>query len=394
MSQTETHSGLAGLYLYLAISGLVNLATWTLLLLPNFLQQNGWSGESIGWAMGTYFSVNLVSQIVAGEVADRRGSVKVALGGVAVGLVAGILYVLAGWWTWLIIPARMFHGAGAGLISSGALIQLTQSVPLERKGQVIGYFGLPGFVMIGIGPLLAEWLVYAWGFQASFLLILIAFALTGWLLLKLPRSWVEQSRARPAFHVILKASFVRLERILVFSIFFGLCYSCWNGFLAPTVRELGAGAVSSFGTGYALGAVVTRLGLSGSIATHRRRLIAISSLFAYGGGLVLIPHAWTGWHLFVIGTVCGMGHGIYYPSLSSLAAERFHPLYPGQGMSLYVSASGLGLFMGPPMWGVIADRFGYSVIFLLAGLLLWLATAVFVAAEMRVVPNKGQDPIG
>jgi MFS family permease len=203
------------------------------------------------------------------------------------------------------------------------------------------------------------------------------------LLLRLPRSLVEVSRSRTPFHIILKASYVRLERVLVFSIFFGLCFSCWNGFLAPTVKGLGAGAVSSFGTGYALGAVVTRLGLSHAIGTHRRRLIAISSLFAYGAGLVLIPHAYSGWHLLAIGTVCGMGHGIYYPSLSSLAAERFHPLYPGQGMSLYVSASGLGHFMGPPIWGALADHFGYGLIFLLAGLLLALATAVFVGAEGR-----------
>ncbi|MFB3905856.1 MAG: MFS transporter [Acidobacteriota bacterium] len=324
--QTRVSDRLTGLHLYLAISSLVNLGTWALLLLPNFLHQNGWSGQGIGWAMGTYFSVNLISQIVAGEIADRRGSVKTALWGVGLGIVAGVLYVAAAWWLWLIIPARMFHGAAAGLISSGALIQLTQSVPVQRKGQVIGYFGLPGFVMIGIGPLLAEWLVYKWGFQASFLLILVAFGLTGWLLVKLPQPLPggDVSRSRSPFHVVLKASVVRLKGILVFSIFFGLCFSCWNGFLAPTVSGLGAGAVSSFGTGYAAGAVITRLGLSHAVDTHRRRLIAISSLFAYGAGMVLIPHAYAGWNLLVLGIVCGMGHGIYYPSLSSLAACRAH----------------------------------------------------------------------
>ncbi|RPJ59482.1 MAG: MFS transporter [Acidobacteria bacterium] len=390
--QTRASNRLKGLHLYLAISSLVNLATWVLLLLPNFLQQKGWSGQGIGWAMGAYFSVNLVSQIIAGEIADRRGSVKTALAGVGVGVASGVLYVFAGWWTWLIIPARLFHGAAAGLISSGALIELTQSVPMERKGQVIGYFGLPGFVMIGIGPLLAEWLVYIGGFQTSFLLILVSFALTGWLLLRLPQSLVDAPASRTPFYIVLKASFVRLKRILVFSIFFGLCFSCWNGFLAPTVRGLGAGAVSSFGTGYALGAVVTRLGLSHSMGTHRRRLIAISSLFAYGAGLVLIPHAYASWNLLVIGAVCGMGHGIYYPSLSSLAAERFHPLYQGQGMSLYVSASGLGHFMGPPIWGALADKFGYSLIFLLSGSLLALAVATFVTAESRRGPHGQARP--
>ncbi|HXK62145.1 MAG TPA: MFS transporter [Acidobacteriota bacterium] len=383
MSQPQHKYGLAGIYPYLAVSSLINLSTWVLLLLPNFLQERQWSGQEIGWAVGAYFSVNLFSQILAGELADRRGSIKTALAGVAVGILAGVFYVLSGWWTGLIIPARMLHGAAAGLITSGALIQLTQTVPLERKGQIIGYFGLPGFVMMGIGPLIGEWLAYAGGFQSSFWLVLIIFGLTGWLLYRLPRSLVDSSKPRPPFHVVFKASFVRLERILAFSIVFGLCFSCWNAFLAPTVRNLGAGAVSSFGTGYAIGAVVTRLGLSSAMDTHARRLIAISTLFLYSVCLILIPHAFASWNLLLIGLVCGMGHGIYYPSLSSLAAERFHPLYPGQGMSLYVSASGLGHFIGPPIWGILSDQFGYTVVFLMAGLLLALGVGVFVFAESR-----------
>jgi len=53
--QTRASNRLKGLHLYLAISSLVNLATWVLLLLPNFLQQKGWSGQGIGWAMGPRF---------------------------------------------------------------------------------------------------------------------------------------------------------------------------------------------------------------------------------------------------------------------------------------------------------------------------------------------------
>ena len=55
---------------------------------PHFLQERGWSSQRIGWAMGCYFLVNLVSRILAGPIADRYGNVPTALVGVGGGLVA------------------------------------------------------------------------------------------------------------------------------------------------------------------------------------------------------------------------------------------------------------------------------------------------------------------
>jgi MFS family permease len=78
-----------------------------------------------------------------------------------------------------------------------------------------------------------------------------------------------------------------------------------------------------------------------------------------------------------------MSHGIYYPSLSSLAAERFHPVHGGPAMSLYFSASSLGMFVGPPIWGALADRAGYRMVFAAAAAVLASATASFVYYEWR-----------
>lgn len=74
---------------------------------------------------------------------------------------------------------------------------------------------------------------------------------------------------------------------------------------------------------------------------------------------------------------------LYFPSLSSIAADRFHPMHTGQGLSLYMSASSLGLFIGPPVWGLIADQPGYASVFTAAGLLLALGTTVFIALLWR-----------
>ncbi len=372
------------MFLYLVISGLMSMSTWLLVLLPIFLQDKGWSSQRIGWAVGLYFLVNLIVQVVAGPLAERVGYVRAALIGSALAFTGGILYVLTLGIPFVVFPARILHAAGMAIISAGALIQLIQSVPLRLRGRMMGYFGLPGFVMMGLGPLLAEWLVSRWGFRAMFLALPVLFLAVSWLLCRLPRVEKERHDNRVAFLDALRASYAPLRSVLLFSVMFGFSFSAWNSFIAPAVQsKVGTGGVSAYGFGYGLGAVLTRLGLSHMLDRGLGRYVSISTLAFYGISLAWIPHAASSQALMGLGLVCGMAHGTYYPSLSSIAAERFHPLHAGQGMSLYLSASALGMFIGPPLWGAITDRVGHEPMFLLAGLTMTAGTITFVAAQYR-----------
>ena len=165
-------------YAYLAISGFLNLATWMLLLLPNFLKQQGWSSQKVGWSVGCFFLANIIFRAVSGQTAERHGNVPTALIGTVLACVGSLFYLGALWLSVLIFPARILHGAGAGMIFTGALIQLVKSVPLHLRGRMMGYFGLPGFVMLGLGPLVSEWLVDVWGFEGIFLAVGLIHAAT------------------------------------------------------------------------------------------------------------------------------------------------------------------------------------------------------------------------
>jgi len=372
------------LYAYFTISAVISLGIWVLLLLPNFLAGRGWSSQEIGWAVGAYFLVNLVCQAASGQLAVRYGNIATALWGAAAATVGGFCYLGALHFPALIFAARALHGAGAAMIYVGALMDLLQAVPPELRGRMIGYFGLPGFFMLGIGPPLSEWLIYRWGFEGIFVSVPVMFGGVAAVLARIPRS-VERRRpaAQDSLYRALRASVDSLGSILLFSVCFGFCFSAWNSFLAPAVRGVGPGAVSMFGLGYGGGAVLTRLGLSHKLEVGKRRLYAIALLGLYGAGLAAIPACRARWGLVLVGFVCGMIHGTYYPSLSSLAAERFPRMHAAQATSLYVSANAVGLFVGPPLWGMVADRVGYGPMFTTAGLLLASATVWFVVAQLR-----------
>ena len=371
--------GVSALLSYLGVSSFLALSMWMMLLLPHLLESHGWSSRKIGAAMGCYFLVNLLTLAFSGRFADRYGTKATSMAGVALGISSGFLYLTAIEVHDLIFVARAVHASGTALVMTGAMVQMIQSVPIQLRGRMLGYFGLPGFVMLGLGPAISEWLVYRWGFDAVFVALIVVFALIGFLLYRLPGSTLVGKNSPIRLMQALRLSFPALRPILFFSAFVGLCLSTWQSFLAPTVRSLGPGAVSNYGIGYAIGAVITRGGISHLIESRASRLVGISTLFLYGTGLTLIPLVNQSSHLALVGFMCGSSHGLYFPSLSSIATDRFHPTHTGQGLSLYLSASSLGMFIGPPVWGLIADQTGHASIFSAAGSLLALGTTVFIA---------------
>ncbi len=366
---------------YLSISALLSLAMWTLILVPDYLVHQGWSAQKIGWAMGVFFVFALLAQIFSGHLADRIGNVPTALIGAGVALSGCAFYWVTLWWPEALFAARALHGAGASMVRAGALFHLVRSVPQNLKGRVMGYFGLPGFVMMGLGPAFAEVLRHSWGMVGVFTLILVSFLVVVILLRRLPRPLAPKGTRREPFSRALRESFPNLRPVIFFAFCFGMSLSAWNSFLAPTVSWIGAGAVSAFGIGYGSGALMSRLGLSQRLDRGKNRLIAISSLALYGVGLGLIPQAANVWQLGVIGFGCGLSHGLYYPALSSYAAQRFHPLHTGNAMSLYMSAFALGMFLGSPLWGYIGNQWGYLWIFASAGLFVIVSTVIFVISR-------------
>ena len=221
---------------------------WMLLLLPQHLAQNHWSSQKIGWAMGVFFLMYLGAQILAGNLAQRIGNVPTALVGTGMAILGGLLYLSSLHTLNLLFVARVFHGIGAGMIQAGVIIHLIESVPPHLKGPMIGYYGLPGFVMLGAGPYLAQFLQEHWELQATFYVLLLNFAATAAVLLALPRPLVPPRRLRRFFRA-MKVNFPRLKSILTFSLIFGFCISAWHSFLGPCRQPHRANCGFLFWTG-------------------------------------------------------------------------------------------------------------------------------------------------
>jgi MFS family permease len=123
----------------------------------------------LGWVFAAYAACLVVSQIVAGVLADRLGAARVLVG--ALTLYASTLFGFALFrGLWGVLAMRALEGLAVGAVFPAVMALVVAGAPLERRGRVMGtIMGLGGIGFL-IGPVLGERLArfgLAWPFVAA-----------------------------------------------------------------------------------------------------------------------------------------------------------------------------------------------------------------------------------
>jgi len=136
-------------------SGLVAVGA-VLPVLPRYVDGPLGAGKiAVGVVIGAYAVTGLLLRPVAGRLADHRGRKPTVLLGSFLVAVAGFLYLLP-----LGVPgligARLLLGAGEGTVFTAGSAWIVDIAPPDRRGRVIGLYGLSVWAGLSIGPLIGE----------------------------------------------------------------------------------------------------------------------------------------------------------------------------------------------------------------------------------------------
>ena len=129
-----------------------------------------------GWVFSGFFLGSLLGIVLAGQAADRHGTLAPYLVGLAlfaVGLLIGGLAPSMA----LLVAGRVVQGAGAGAIPAVAYTSVGRVIPIELRPRMFAVLATAWVIPSLLGPVAASALAAAVGWRAVFLALLPLVAL-------------------------------------------------------------------------------------------------------------------------------------------------------------------------------------------------------------------------
>jgi len=332
-------------------------------LLPLYASDMGASGPELGMIFASYGIVNTVATPIMGKLSDRRGR-KIFL---CIGLLAYTIFSLGYVWAANVpqlVLVRLLFGAAGAMITPIAMAYIGDLSPEGEEGKWMGYANTAFFSGFGIGPLLGGTLAERFGMNASFYEI---------------RQRKIGEKVRLSFKEMSTSPMVR-----------GL-------FSFRLVQALGRGGMMTFLPIFAatsIGLGPTHIGIllavnmlptmvllvfTGRLADrlNRKALVIIGNLM-YLITLALIPLANTFWQQLWLCFPRAIAGAISMPAATALTVEEGRKFGMGSTMAILMMAMGIGMAVGPPLSGVIADLVDVSAVFYFGAAVGLIGTGLFV----------------
>lgn len=331
---------------------------------------------------------------------------------------------------WLLIVVRFAHGFAFGTCSTVVTTIVTSMVPVERKGEGIGYFMLSVTLGAAIGPFtgifISNNLEYPTLFAIATAVVFVSLPLA--LAIRVPKDKVRAGRAAdraemqeqaaadevaadlmtdsregarelrvgeaaataeatPA-EAPTKVGFERfaskfIERgVLPISfvaciVFFG--YSSLLTFLTPYATEIGlARAASVFFIVYALSMFVTRPFTGKAFDRKGARPVMTPAFFAFSAGMLLLAFASNDWMILGAALLLGFGVGTIQSCGLAVAVRETPDDRLSKANATFYIMLDLGVGIGPVLLGALQPIIGYHAMYIgmtalgLAALILFL----------------------
>jgi len=337
----------------------------------------------VGVVVATAAVATVLGRPVAGWVGDRRGYKPVMLGGAVICVLAGLAYLAAANLGELIV-ARVVNGLGEGTVYSAGAAWLVAICPPQRRGRVVGLYGIHMWLGITVGALLGTVVMRVSGFTAVWAACAAAGA-AGWLVV-LPKAR-PQLPAQPGSQVTLQSFFPVSTLVpgaaLSLSAF---GYAAVAAFVALDMAAHGVSngiaALNAYGVAY-VGVRLVIGHLPDRLGPHR---VALWSALVEAAGLLLIAVARSLVVVVIGGLVTGAGLSLLFPALALLVISRTDSSGQGAALGAFSSFWDLGVAVGGPLAGVVASLAGYPAIFFV------MAACAVASAALSLVGTRRAQP--
>lgn len=330
------------------------------LILPKFFASElEMDAAAIGRAVAVQGLTAVAATPLVGWLVDRYGRKRwLAIGNLML-TVTGAVYLFVDHDGSLLYLAQMCWGVGMVMGFNSAGTMTADIAPSDRMAQALGLFGAANLGMNAISPTIAELLSQSVGWRYVF----IASASSGLLAALLATRLREPPRHTP--RVLDEGKPVLglpLLRVYTTTVLMTAGFTALFTLHQPFALEHGVTEVKTFFVGFALVALSVRLGggrLIDRVGVLQSSIVALVLYAAVPPMLGLLGPQ----HLFAVGAMMGLGHGIAYPALTALGIARANASSRGMVVSIVHGAFNGGHAFFAYALGWVAARWSYEAAF-------------------------------
>ena len=334
------------------------------------------SDLAVGVVIGSYAITGLLLRPVAGRLADTRGRRPTVLIGALLVSLSGLLYLphlgIPG-----LILARLVLGAGEGALYTAGSAWIVDMAPPERRGRILGLYGLAVWGGLSVGPLLGEVLLHASSYATVWICAAVLPLAGAAIALRVPDPFQPLPHAEP--HPLIAPEAVRPGLAVALA---SVGYATLAAFIVLLLESRGVGHGATVFAAFAAMIVLARLVAGHLPDRYGPSPVAIGAVLIEAAGLLLIALS----HSLVLALIGGMamggGFSLLNPSLMLIAVGGVSEAARGAAMGTYTAFFDAGVGIGAPLAGLTAALTSYEGAFVLAAAVA-VFSALLIAATLR-----------
>jgi MFS family permease len=331
---------------------------------------------AVGIVVGSYAATGLLLRPISGRFADRRGRRPTVLAGSLLVALSGFLYMLPLGIGGLIL-ARLVLGAGEGTVFTAGSAWIVDLAPPERRGRVIGLYGLAVWGALSIGPLIGELLLHASGYTLVWLFAGVMPLLGAAIASRVRDPYRPADGLEHEEHPLIAREAVRPGAALALA---SVGYATVAAFVVLHLDARGVGHGATVFGAFATMVVLTRL-IGGDLPDRAGPArVATAAAVVEAIGLATIGVA-TSLPVAIAGALAmGAAFSLLYPSLSLIVVERVPETRRGAALGTFTAFFDAGVGIGAPLAGIAAALTDYQgAFFMAASIALVSATTIAFA---------------
>ncbi|WP_138418810.1 MFS transporter [Aquibacillus sediminis] len=377
---------------------MVFVAFYTLLTtLPIYVISSLGRSEAEGGLIVTSMLVAaIIMRPFSGNLLDKIGKKNGLVGSVILFTVTMFLYIWIDQYVPLLV-LRFLHGLSFGVLTTATSAIAADVVPMERRGEGLGYFAMSMNLAVVIGPFLGLSAIQLVSFQTLFV-ILSVIMISGVVFSLVVNVSEPTNKEVPKTARQKKFSLHDLFEFKAFPIamisgLVAIAYSSVLSYISVYTETIGLAAVASyFFVVFALIMLISRPYLGKMFDLKGAKYVIIPCLLLFAIGLVMLSFTESLWLLLVSAAIIGLGSGSLLPSFQTMCIQSTEKHRSGHATATFFTFWDSGIALGSYVLGMIVAQFNFQIMYVMCAILLISVMGLFMI-QQRWSARKAAIPV-